>query len=94
LIRKDRITSKQGGICIFIKESLTYKNVIHPDKNDIEYVPIVININQISINVINIYNPCQQISKNIYNCFFSLQNVIICGDFNSKNQLWGSKYKD
>jgi ribonuclease HI len=94
LIRKDRTNGIKGGVCIFIKECLTYKNIFHPDKNDIEYIHIAININQTSINIINIYNPCKKIYKNQYSSFFSHNNVIICGDFNSKNQLWGSNYKD
>ena len=44
--------------------------------------------------MVNIYNPTGKINRNEYDFLFSLNNVIICGDFNSKNLIWGSDKTD
>ena len=90
IIRKDRLEGRGGGVCIFIRNNISYRIKEHINLNNIEYNHVEINIMNLNINIINIYNPGKKICKNLYNILFSQKNVIICGDFNSSNKIWGS----
>ena len=45
-------------------------------------------------NLVKRYNPRGKINRDEFSFLFTLQNVIICGDFNSKNLIWGSNTTD
>ena len=90
IVRKDRKFGRGGGVCIFVKNNITFKIKENEFVKNIEYNQIEFIINNKSFNLINIYNPGEKINRLEYNALFAVQNVIICGDFNSKNKIWGS----
>ena len=94
VVRKDRNFARGGGVCIFIKNNISYKIKENELINDIEYIHIEFIRNNKYFNLVNIYNPGTKINKEEYNHLFAIKNVIICGDFNSKNTLWGSDSTD
>ena len=49
-----------------------------------------------SISVINLYNPCKKMNLESLNELLTdcPKNIIICGDFNAHNKLWGSVNTD
>ena len=94
LVRKDRFNERGGGVCIFIKNNIVFKIKENDFINNIEYVHIEFFMNNKYFNLVNIYNPRGKINRNEYDFLFSLNNVILCGDFNSKNIIWGSDKTD
>ena len=98
-IRKDRKSdskSRGGGCMTLIKKGLSYK-VIELPKSEIEILAIDVYINKTNwISVINIYNPCLKLNENFLDHVFSVvgRSVIMCGDFNGHNILWGSLKND
>ena len=51
-------------------------------------------MNNKHFNLVNIYNLGGKINRDKYNFLFTLRNAIICGDFNSRNTIWGSDKTD
>jgi len=49
-----------------------------------------------SIKIINFYNPCEKLCKNVMEKIRgnTNQKVVWCGDFNAHNTLWGSVKTD
>ena len=90
IVRKDRFNGRGGGVCIFIKNNIIHKVKENDLLNNIEYIHIEFFLNNKIFNLVNLYNPGRKINKDEYNFLFTLKNVIICGDFNSKNTIWGS----
>ena len=62
VLRKDR-SDGRGGIGIFIKDSFCYTNKTDDQIKDIEYLHAEIHYNKSKLNVINIYNPPSNKSK-------------------------------
>lgn len=100
-IRKDRKTSdgrsKGGGCGIFIKKGVAF-SVVECDLSPLEaqIIEIWSSSNQNKTMIVNFYNPggvikVDDLDKLINNKDVS---VIICGDFNSYNTLWGSDRTD
>lgn len=90
LVRKDRTSQKGGGICIFIKNTLSYN-----DLNLVNPVPWfeIQGITTCGINILNIYIPPnnhvqQHILSDIFNQFSS--RTLILGDFNARNTHWNN----
>ena len=94
VIRKDRKFTRDGGVCVFVKNNITYKVKENDFVNNVEYIHIEIFINSKYFNLINIYHPGGKINKFEYSFLFAIKNVTICGDFNSKNTIWGSNITD
>ena len=91
---KNRPSGVRGGCAIYIDQNIPFKE--HPTNTNLEIQVIEIQIKREKIVIINFYNPCQKIDKNIllqiikrYTC-----RIIMCGDFNGHNILWGSKTTD
>ena len=79
-IRKDRSNGKRGGgICIYIKPSTPFSEVIIPNsQNDMESMAIKVS----GIVILNVYNPPSNlVDNNILQFITNFRNVIICGDF-------------
>ena len=94
IVRKDRSDGK-SGVAIFIKYNLYYSYKSNNQFKDIEYIHVELYCNDTKLNIVNLYNPPSNIiNKDVYSNFFSYKNIIICGDFNSKNNLWGSSSSD
>ena len=94
MVRKDRNFTRGGGVCIFVKNNISYKIIENQFVTNVEYNHIEFFINNKHFNLINIYHPGGKVNRNEYNLLFAVKNVIICGDFNSKNRLWGSNFTD
>ena len=94
LERKDRFNERRGGVCIFIKNNIVYKIEEHDFINNTEYIHIEYFMNNKYFNLVNIYNPGRNINRDEFSLPFTLQNVIICGDFNSKNLIWVNNTTD
>ena len=94
---KSRVEQAGGGVAIFIKEGVLYERIeiIPPD---IEGIAIQIHAHNRNIQIINIYIPPKPKSADdqyeLLTPLFSASNTIIVGDFNAKNQLWGSMQND
>ena len=82
------------GYAFFIKSNITYKIKENESVKNVEYIHVQFILNNKQFNLINIYNPGGKIHKDEYNLLFAVKNFIICGDFNSKNTLWGSNAID
>ena len=94
VITKNRGSTGRGGLAIYLKNNITYKIVETPEEE--EYQKVNIFLQNFNITLINYYNPCQKINifklnKILENC---QDNIIISGDFNSHNPIWGSNKMD
>ncbi len=94
VIRKDRKQGNGGGVATFIKQGVGYRNV--EESVDKEVVVMEVWEGSHSIKVINFYNPCEKLSKEVLESIRgnTNQKVIWCGDFNAHNTLWGSTKTD
>lgn len=81
-------------MAIFLQNGIKY-NIINIGKEQ-ESITVRIWAGQDDITVINYYNPCKRINRDILsNIGGQIQGKIIwCGDFNSHSTLWGSRYTD
>ena len=89
-IRKDRSNGKRGcGICICIKPSIPFSEVIIPNsQNDAESMAIKVS----GIVILYVYNPPSNIvDNNILQFITNFRNVIICGDFNAHHKMWDAR---
>jgi hypothetical protein len=102
IVRKDRDGSLGkkggGGVLIGIRNGLVYKPlVLDVCIENMEIMAIKVFLSSTNaITVINLYNPCLSIDKNGFDNLLNYVSgrVIICGDFNAHNVLWGSKKND
>lgn len=94
LIRKDRKNCNGGGVAIFIKQGVGYRNV--EVSEDQEALMMEVWEGNQSIKIINFYNPCEKLCKNAMEKIRgnTSQKVVWCGDFNAHNTLWGSVKTD
>lgn len=93
-LRKDRNPNVGGGVAIFVQQGINYK-VLNINE-EIEVIGIEVWISKSKFNIINYYNPCKKISREILDSIYVKENVknILCGDFNAHNTLWESKRND
>lgn len=87
-IRKDRDTAG-GGVATFIQQGINYRN-LNIDK-EIEAVMVEIWVSKTKIKIVNFYNPCKKIVREMLDdmCEGGNGKLVICGDFNAHNTLWG-----
>jgi len=94
-----RSEGKGGGCAIYIKDEINY-NVINLNlevNTEIEAIGIKFKnkSNGKSISLISVYIPPGiNISVNKLNSLVSGENIILTGDFNAKNKLWGFPVND
>lgn len=94
VIRKDRINGRGGGCATFIKENVIYRQI--NNEGNIESICIELMGTQGVIRVLNFYNPCSELTIDILKSAMGekANKMIICGDFNAHNCIWGSKSTD
>lgn len=101
IIRSDRIINKGGGLVIAIRKNLIFSRIqtIFSQENELETLAVLINSSRGEILLVSIYRvPGNQTPtnhwKNLFNSIKNsgIKNVLICGDFNSHNTLWGSAH--
>ena len=71
IVRKDRKFERGGGVCVFIKNSITYKIIENEFVKNVEYNHIEFILNNRKLNLINIYNPGGKLID--WNMIFFLQ---------------------
>ena len=89
MIRKDRprALGKGGGICICVRNTLSFSEIRIPVINSyLEVIGITIN----DYAIINVYNPPRNIMNILDLGFLSrFRRIILLGDFNSHHTMWG-----
>ncbi|XP_037774067.1 uncharacterized protein LOC119570383 [Penaeus monodon] len=92
IIRKDRVNQVGGGLAICIKNNLQFKEInlreIYRDK--LETLGIKVNYKRKWLNIIIIYNPCNDIKTEELQ-YYSDQITdpkLIMGDFNAHHPYW------
>uniref|UniRef100_A0A8C2BUC3 Reverse transcriptase domain-containing protein n=1 Tax=Cyprinus carpio TaxID=7962 RepID=A0A8C2BUC3_CYPCA len=95
VVRKDRDTTG-GGVATFIQQGINYRNIELNVLVDVEVVLVDIWIGRTKIKIINFYNPCKKIVREMLDGMYEGENgkVILCGDFNAHNTLWGGTKVD
>ena len=100
VVRKDRSKDSDkkggGGVLTCIRNGLAYR-VLDCESNQLEVLLVeIFQEDKSRVNIVNIYNPGLPIEKDeVSNILKNLNdNVIICGDLNGHNALWGSKKND
>ena len=92
MIVKNRKTKNGGGVAILVKEDIVYNKIDLGSHKDTESIGISLQNNKKQLYIFTIYSPHgntdEQIFKDITN--LTTNNIIITGDFNSKNTQWGS----
>ena len=92
VIRKDRETSRKGGLVTLIKDSLNFTEI--DIQGPIECISVKIKTDTSYITVVNVYiSPDQTIDAVELSKLF-MAGTIIVGDFNSKSKQWGSPFTD
>jgi len=95
--RQDRIIRNRGGLCMFLKNGLSYSEVKLPDFISIEAQCFnVATRDGKLVSIVNIYNPNNRLDMNDFTRLMGLCNnsCVLCGDFNAHNTLWGSGATD
>lgn len=94
-ISNPRIDRKGGGTAIFVKNDIVLHQL--PSNPDIEYtgIKIIIKFNKRPLHIFSVYlPPNRKINVEQLCNSFNYDNVIIMGDLNAKNPLWGSSVLD
>lgn len=94
VIRKDRCSGAGGGVATFIQQGLSFRSL--NIQNEMEILVSEIWAGNVKFTVINFYNPCQRLTREMLEniCVNWNDRVVFCGDFNAHNTLWGSKNTD
>ncbi|KAL2092977.1 hypothetical protein ACEWY4_010289 [Coilia grayii] len=89
-IRKDREAGAGGGVAMFIHQGLSYKSLCL--NTEIEVIGTEVWAGDLKFEVVNFYNPCLKITRELLGeiCRQGSSRLILCGDFNAHNTLWGS----
>jgi len=94
IFRRDRSDgNKGGGVAILLKKGIVYSNVTKYES--IEAISISVKIGNIEVKLSNVYLPHGP-PENLETLLdlFQERNSIVCGDFNAKHPLWGSRETD
>ena len=93
-IPHNRTTGNRGGCAIYVRGNLKYRLIDTP--KDEEYQCVEIYFENIVLSVINLYNPCRRITCGFLSNVWNKMNkpAILCGDFNSHHEMWGSNHCD
>ena len=88
VIRKDRSNGKKGGICLCVKNTISFSEIRLPEcSNSIEIMGIKVS----NVAIVNVYNPpSNSIDKRCLPLITKFPEVIICGDFNAHHKMWDS----
>ena len=93
---KNRINKRRGGCAIYIHTCINYEYV--EIETDIEMQLVNIHYGDTHLAVVNYYNPCNDITNDILDTLVkhvkNIEKLLIVGDFNSHNSLWGSEKND
>lgn len=93
-----RNNKKGGGSAIYIHENIEYCNIDLSHFNDTNIEVSGINFKTVDndcITLLSVYiAPMLKIDLDQLNKLISNKKIIILGDFNAKNKLWGSKLND
>ena len=93
LIAKNR-DGFRGGCAFYIHNTITFNTFQQNHLSNIEAQIIQIYYGDESFYVVNYYNPCKKLQISILEALISQvregANVIVLGDFNSHNPIWGS----
>ena len=74
----------------FIQQGINYRKVTLNMLVDVEVVLVDIWIGKTKTKIINFYNPCKIILREMLDRMYEGENgKVICGDFNAHNTLWG-----
>ena len=94
LINRNRQERKGGGCAIYIYKDLSFGDVSISKKE--EYIKVNVRYRDFHATIVNYYNPCIDIKNSTLLEFLqnSNKNLIIVGDFNSHNPIWGSNKLD
>ena len=94
LINRNRLYNKGGGCAIYIHKTVTYRILTISDSH--EYIKVHVEYESFQTTIVNYYNPCHTIMPSVLKEFLqdSHKNVLIVGDFNSHNSIWGSNKVD
>ena len=91
--------TSRGRLAFFIRDGITFTKIkVNQTSRSIEAIGITIYSNKTQFNMFNFYiQNCQNqgnINVNYYEDTLQQykNNLIVVGDFNSYNTLWGSKY--
>lgn len=93
--KTDRIHHRGGGTAIFTKRALTTSLVTSDNSNGMEYTEIIIEFkNRSPVHFISIYNPPNNklTDLNVNKLFPAGKDIILAGDLNAKNSIWGCNY--
>ena len=89
--RKDR---KGGGVATFIQQSIPYERLLNIP-NEIEGITIKVKLIDTDVTITNLYiPPAHPTDAEVLKPIFKVNNLILCGDLNAKNTLWGSTGND
>ena len=88
-----RTTSKGGGLAILVRADLiSITKVLSPINSPLEVQAITIELTNMKLDILNLYNPNLNIQKNIFKHYFRQlsPSYIIVGDFNAHHSLWSN----
>ena len=91
----NRLNRGGGGLLTLVRNDIhsTLFNLPLFPNGSLEIQGITLYYDRKSLNIINVYNPNQTISKEEFHHYFTSfgQNYIVCGDFNSRHTLWDDR---
>lgn len=101
VVRKDRDLSLGksggGGVITCVRKGIAYRVVESLDCDDVEVIVVEVFLKgSSSIFVLNVYNTSDHINMEVFEKLFQGidDKMIVCGDFNAHNTLWGSIKND
>lgn len=87
-----RVGGEKGGLGLLIREDIRYKmkNLNQFPAGHLEYQAIEVNCNMGIINIMNIYNPHQNITTQEFNHYINQlgNRYILIGDLNAHSAIW------
>ena len=89
------MSSTGGGTLILIRNDLhcMFKDLVLCDGGKLEVQCVTVFLNNYKIDLLNIYNPNENIAYEEFTHYFSQlnQTYLICGDFNAHHDLWDDR---
>ena len=90
-----RISSTGGGLLTLVRNDLhcMLRELVSYDEGKLEIQCITVISNNYKIDIVNVYNPNENISQDEFNHYFSQLNetYLICGDFNAHHEMWDDR---
>ena len=92
-LRKDRITSKKGGVAISLKTTIPY--TLDTNSSPLEVIATTVQLDGKLINIVNFYlPPGKTIDPLDLDFYFNKPNLVVVGDFNAHHTMWNGKVND